>query len=476
MKQKYGLLLIIGILIFASLACEAVTGSQPADGNDQSTPEPSAPTEAIEPTTPPSKSPVEPATMSSQGPGMMCIGSSMGITCLDDSGWHFYNEDNSDIPSDYPYTGAVCPDGRFLIAHFEGFSLFDGKEWANIPDADSISNPEGVACGADGEVWSAHFQGVSHYVNGQWTEYSAADLASGESANDLVYDIEIAPDGKVWVVTSRSVAYFENDAWTVFQEGQGFNSSRFFQSMTLDAKGRVWAAHSNGVDIYDNGEWKSIDKTDYNSPESIAIDTKGQVWLATISDGAFVFDGSTWKHANRESEKLKSDSVSVVAADSAGRVWFGTTYGLTVFDGSNYQTYQMHNSGLGDNDISFILIVKDGPALPALEDKPLGSITGTLEDTKNQPMPNKKVEICVETLGSTYYGDTPCSDQPFFLSTTTDANGVFLIENVPAGYYVIVSETETGWAQLTDQFGISSERTLINAGEAYDVGTLTLQD
>lgn len=87
------------------------------------------------------------------------------------------------------------------------------------------------------------------------------------------------------------------------------------------------------------------------------------------------------------------------------------------------------------------------------------------------------MQICVETLATTFSGDTPCSDQPFFLSAKTDANGVFLIENVPAGYYVIVADTGGGnWAQLTDQYGISSERTLIQAGEAHDIQTLTVNE
>lgn len=37
------------------------------------------------------------------------------------------------------------------------------------------------------------------------------------------------------------------------------------------------------------------------------------------------------------------------------------------------------------------------------------------------------------------------------------------------------AETSTGWARLTDEFGITSEKTLIQAGEAYDIETLTLE-
>lgn len=37
------------------------------------------------------------------------------------------------------------------------------------------------------------------------------------------------------------------------------------------------------------------------------------------------------------------------------------------------------------------------------------------------------------------------------------------------------AETATGWAQLTDEFGITSEKMLTEAGEAYDIETLTLE-
>jgi len=135
----------------------------------------------------------------------------------------------------------------------------------------------------------------------------------------------------------------------------------------------------------------------------------------------------------------------------------------------------MSNSDLGDNDIRFILLTNDGPSLPALKDKATASLTGKLHDASKKALVEARVELCVETLGTSFSGDTPCSDQPFFLTTKTDQDGAFTFENVPAGYYVIVSENGSGgWAQLSDQFGISSERTLVKPGEKVDVGTLTL--
>jgi Two component regulator propeller len=444
------------VLSLTSVACQALAGTEP-----NATQGPQQPSATVD---------------SNNGTGSLCVGSTTGLSCLDENGWQTYTDENSFLPNSYLYAGAVCPDGQIAIAHINGVVLFDGSVFKQIPDKDGYATIDGVACDANGDIWAAHFQGVSHYSNGLWTTYASDQLASGESANELVYGVQVAPDGKVWVVTSRSVAKFENDTWTIYQEGQGFNSSRFFSAIALDAMGRPWTAHGNGVDVFENGTWRTIQKSDYNSPSSLAVDAKGQVWFGTLFDGVYLFDNRTWTQHGRASEDLRSDHIRAIAADSSGRVWFGTSYGLTVFDGLNWQTLLMSNSSLHDNDIQFIVVTNDGPALPALEEKAHGSITGKLVDANNNTMADMRVEICVETISSTFYGDTPCSDQPFFLSTRTDADGVFLLEDVPAGYYVIVAETSTGWAQLMSEFGITSEKTMIQAGEAYDIETLTLEN
>lgn len=464
------------VLMLASLACQALSGEPAATQAPVATTEPQVQEPA--PTATAAQPAVQPAVGSSQGAGIVCAGSRTGLSCLTETGWQVYTDDNSNLPNNYLYAGAACPDGRIAIGHINGVVLFDGSTFSAIPETNNFTSVDGVACDANGTIWVAHFQGVSQYANGGWTTYGSENLASGEFANDLVYDVKVAPDGKVWVVTSRSVAWFENGVWAVFQEGQGFNGSRFFGALALDASGRPWVAHSSGVDVFENGAWQTIEKDDFNSPESLAVDSRGGIWFGTLIGGAQYFDGTSWANFDRASENVRSDNIASLSADSGGRVWLGTSYGLTLFDGANWQTFLMSNSGLADNDIEFVVATKDGPAtIPALEDKPLGSLTGALERADGTPLADVRVEICVETLASTFFGDTPCSDQPFVLSTRTDANGVFLIENVPAGYYVIVAETAPdNWAQLTDEFGISSERTLIEAGEAYDIGTLTVEE
>ncbi len=481
MKSKlFPVFLAALVLLLASLACQALEGGSASGPTPivEVVIEPESPAAAPET---PRETPVVEAAMpepiASKGPGLACLGlRSAGITCLDENGWKTYTRANSDLPSDFVQAGGVCPDGRIVIAHTSGVSLFDGANWQHIAKSDGYSSANSISCTDDGTLWVAHFRGVSRYLGGNWETFSAELLASGEYANELVYNAIPSPDGRVWVVTSRSVAAFENDEWTVYQPGNGFDDNLFFNALVLDSLERPWAGYSTGVAYFEGGVWKQIRKPDFNSPKMMVLDANGRVWLGDTSSGLTLFDGSVWTNYTAGSNHLPTDRVNALAADSQGRIWAGTSYGLVVLDGSTWQTYRMENSDIGDNFIEFIAVANDGPVIPGLVEKETGTLTGKLEDASNKPLAGMRVEICVEPLGSQFSGDTPCSEQPFFLFTETDANGVFTIENIPTGYYVLVAQTGDGWAQLTTQFGIGSERSLIPPGEAYDIGTLTLEE
>lgn len=455
---------ILGLMVCVGAVCFAITKIPPAT--------PAPPT-----ATPTQPNPVLDATalpppVLSTGAGKACLGySGKGVTCLDANGWQTYNIDNSALPDNNVTAGTFCPDGRFAIAHAKGFSLVRDGQWEHLPQlAEVYGTANDLACDKDGRLWAAHHRGVSRFVDGAWQTFDINMLAPGEKlADENVFRIFAAPDGRIWSLTQRSVAMFANETWSVYQMGQGFPQGPL--ALTLDASGRAWVWYGDGVAVSGDGTWYLLESTMPINPSGISLDARGWLWMSSAIEGVSYFDGAKWLNQNRTNLSLSSDKVSGMVSDTHGRVWVGTGYGLSIFDGSQWQTYRMDNSDLIDNKITFVSVEHDGPALPALLDKPKGSISGKF------PMTNAQIVICTEPAPETFTGETPCSGQPFILSTQSYIDGSFFMENVPPGYYYLYAETgDREWAGLLEDKGFDLQRILIEPGQLYELGPLEITE
>lgn len=402
-------------------------------------------------------------------PGLACVGSLVdGVTCLTADGtWLPLTTDNSNLGGDIVDGMTACGNSIYM-AHNNGITVFDGESFTNFEGGWGFSSPSGVACDADGGLWVPHFQGVSYYDGAEWTTYESSLLSSGDSFSDLVEDVVVAADGTVWVSSANAVASFDGAEWTIYQEGQGMDDQYFFSTLVLDGSGQPWAIYSSGVLQWTGSEWVEHE-SDFFSLEGGAVDGEGNLWIGSFSDGAVVYDGSNWTSVTID-DGISNNTVRDIAVDGSGRVWLATRWGLSVWTGVDWQVYRMDTADMIDHDIYTVAVVGAGPALPEELSKAPGSLTGliTIDD---EPFVDTTVEICIQTLGFSYYGDTPCSDQQLFYSTTTDESGTFLFEDVPVGLYVITVDTGDGWAQLETDYG-TGERVFIGEGETTDVGEL----
>jgi len=494
------------LLIFLFLA--ACTGSEepgiaveatavpPTTASSQASGEDEAPTPLPEPTMAPTAEPMadptdgpttepEPTAVNTGGqtqsssppapvssdPGLACFGSSDGVTCLTADGeWQQLTRDNSALGGDYIQAMTVCNDSGILMAHISGFTLYDGESFKEFPEGDEFSSADAIACDQKGGIWAAHFEGVSYYDGTSWTTYDSSHLGN----ESLVYDVKVGRDGTVWVATSGTIASFDGRDWTVFATGSGLDDTYFFENLAFDRQGTLWASASDGLLVYGDGEWSLRENPNYLSPESLAADNNGNLWLGSLSDGIQVFDGGSWSTIDTTTSDLSSNHIKALAVDGNGRVYAGTSYGLSVWDGSNWTNYRMDNADLISHDIRAAAVIGGGPTLPAPAPKAKGSLVGSIT-VDGAAYPAARVEICVESLYSNFYGDTPCSDQPLFFQTTTNADGVFSFADVPPGLYVLVAETADGWAQLTNDFGIGSEMVPIFEADETDIGEIYIE-
>jgi len=89
-------------------------------------------------------------------------------------------------------------------------------------------------------------------------------------------------------------------------------------------------------------------------------DAAGNLWLATTGDGAMRLEGgrelddARWQFFTAENSGIASNDVRSVYADRAGNIWFGTTGGLSRFDGTAWKTIVAPGLGSGEPVVAFL--------------------------------------------------------------------------------------------------------------------------
>lgn len=76
-----------------------------------------------------------------------------------------------------------------------------------------------------------------------------------------------------------------------------------------------------------------------NFVECIAVDINDNIWFGT-SAGVQMFDGTNWTSYSLSTHpSMPSDNIKVISAMSNGDIWIGTDFGASRFDGINWTTY-----------------------------------------------------------------------------------------------------------------------------------------
>lgn len=468
--------LIVVSLLLIQLACQTLAGPRPPQPapTTQATPSiaplPTTAPTAVQPVA--TSAPV--ATLSSE-PGQACVGSfGYGVTCIENNEWVNYTKKNAGLSGDLVKDIAICPGGEILVLTTAGVNLFDGAMWRNYGQGWGVSSAEAVACATDGDFWVAHYQGASHFHDGVWQTYTVKEsLSTDPEAYGLVNDVAIAPDGAVWVVTVNSIAVFTDEIWTVYEEGAGFDDKYFFKNIAFDNHGNPWIVSSAGLHQRDGLFWKFYPGRDLYTPQSIVVDAQDRVWVGTFSQGLQCYEKGSWLMFTPQNSPLASYNVSALAVDAANRLWVGTAWGLHIVDGEAWTSYQMSNSELPDDNIVALAVSGAGPALPTAQQKAPGALTGRLVTADGKPRANVALEVCIQTIYSSYSGATPCEGHPYTRNAVSDADGVFTIENLPTGFYNLAIQTGATWMlYATTPSRLASERFLVLAGETMNLGEI----
>ncbi|MBS0571136.1 MAG: histidine kinase [Proteobacteria bacterium] len=128
-----------------------------------------------------------------------------------------------------------------------------------------------------------------------------------------------------------------------------FDSDRPFQAeiiteIMFDRVGFLWIGTREGLFLYDGQRFRKF-QHEVQNPASISSngirgifeDSRGRLWVNTISGGLNLLDRSTWRfrswrHARNDPASIVHDGVFALAEAPGGKLWVGTQAGLDLFD------------------------------------------------------------------------------------------------------------------------------------------------
>jgi signal transduction histidine kinase/ligand-binding sensor domain-containing protein len=211
----------------------------------------------------------------------------------------------------------------------------------------------------DGTVWSGTLNsGVSELKNGHFKNYTTAD---GLAAN-TVSSIAEGPDETMWFGTPNGLSALTKNGWRTYTGNDGLPSEDV-NCLLQDSTRILWIGTAEGLAYFSDGRVhvtagvpESLHATIYGIEE----DKNGGLWIATsdhilrvpldklLSGVVKTADVREYGQADGlESTEGVKRSRSVVS-DSAGRIWFSLSSGLSV----------VNPSQINDNSV---------PALPHIE-------------------------------------------------------------------------------------------------------------
>ena len=266
-----------------------------------------------------------------------------------------------------------------------GIISFDGLSWKlynkdeNLPKQDLksltvLSNAEGA------ELWIASPDGatVTRLPVDDQAEILTFNPENAALMSQNVLALAAGLENTSWVGTDKGISARRDDTWLT-PDYDGFYTEHMFSnypitSMATNPRGDTLYVGTSGIgvarlyrDQLDGisgasvyAQWGPIDLPSDNI-WSIYIAPDGTKWFGTEAGiarhtGDNTLDG--WMVFTTD-DGLVDNYVQAICGDEAGRIWFGTSAGLSVFDGSSWTSYTTEN-GLVSNNILSLATDRNG--------------------------------------------------------------------------------------------------------------------
>lgn len=305
--------------------------------------------------------------------GMKWVSTPVGLSCYDGVNWKNYTTDELGSGAyiyDISYN-QIGSDKLLWLGTENGLielkinsNIIKTKTIFKTSNSDLIYNSVKAVCACEcGYVVAGTKAGISFYNNNKWINHKA-DFSD-------INAIGCSSSGWVFAVINQDRVFlclFENDNiqsnTTFFIPHPTAGNVENVYTVFIENDSCQWFGTNNGVakhtglDVTKNWTFYTTNEglVDDNVM-AITKDKSGKMWFGT-TDGISSLDGSTFKNYSYSFELFKgtdgpvSNNITSIAADTDGSMWFGTSVGLSHFNNGRWTKHlkDVKTESSGDDD------------------------------------------------------------------------------------------------------------------------------
>ncbi len=194
----------------------------------------------------------------------------------------------------------------------------------------------------DGKMWFATWEGVMSYDGQQFTNHTNKDSLR----RFHMFSVHQDKNNDYWFGSVRGGLYrYDGKIWQNITKADGLTHD-IVSCFMEDSRGVFWIGTAAGLVQYDGATYKPLMQGSVEfagDVNDVVEDKDGRLWIGT-RDALYIYEnGTTKKYEGINGESLYN--VRTIIKDQQDRMWFGGNDGLWVIDGD--RTIQLMDDFVG---------------------------------------------------------------------------------------------------------------------------------